>query len=218
MTEEEDVVAIPLSALQHWAYCPRQCGLIHIEQAFDDNLHTLRGNALHARVDQPGLQTERGRRVERALPLWHDDLGLIGKADAVEFLPDGSPYPVEYKQGSRHKSAAIAACDDLQLAAQALCLEAMTGHAVPEGAIFYASSKRRRVVPVTDALRAQVADTRAAVAAQLALGRLPPPLTGELAAQRCKPCSLRDRCQPEAAKSAALAQLRRRLFDPDDET
>ena len=209
--------AIPLSALQHWAYCPRQCGLIHIEQAFDDNLHTLRGNALHARVDQPGLQTEKGRRVERALPLWHDGLGLIGKADAVEFLPDGSPYPVEYKQGSRNKAAGIAACDDLQLAAQAVCLEAMTGHAVPEGAIFYASSKRRRAVPITDALRAEVANARAAVAAQLASGRLPPPLTGELAAQRCKACSLLERCQPEAAQSDALAQARRRLFDPDAE-
>lgn len=217
MTDEEDLVAIPLSALQHWAYCPRQCGLIHIEQAFDDNLHTLRGNALHARVDQPGLQTEKGRRVERALPLWHDGLGLIGKADAVEFLPDGSPYPVEYKQGSRNKAAGIAACDDLQLAAQAVCLESMTGHAVPEGAIFYASSKRRRTVPITDALRAEVASTRAAVAAQLASGRLPPPLTGELAAQRCKSCSLLERCQPEAAQSEALAQVRRRLFDPDAE-
>ena len=107
----------PLSALQHWAYCPRQCALIHLEQAFDENLHTLRGNALHARVDQPGLQTERGRRVERALPLWHDTLGLVGKADVVEFDGD-TPYPVEYKQGSRHKTTDIVACDELQLAAQ----------------------------------------------------------------------------------------------------
>lgn len=209
--------AIPLSALQHWAYCPRQCALIHIEQAFDDNLHTLRGNALHVRVDQPGLQTEKGRRVERALPLWHDGLGLIGKADVVEFLPDGRPYPVEYKQGSRHKAASIAACDDLQLAAQAICLEAMTGQAVPEGAIFYARSKRRRVVIVNDALRAQVADTRTAVAAQLAAGKVPAPLQGDLAAQRCKGCSLHDRCQPEAAQSAKLAQAARQLFDPDVE-
>jgi len=215
MTDEEDLAAIPLSALQHWAYCPRQCALIHIEQAFDDNLHTLRGNAVHARVDQPGLQTERGRRIERALPLWHEGLGLIGKADAVEFMPDGTPYPVEYKQGSRHKSASIAVCDDVQLAAQALCMEAMTGRAVPEGAIFYASSQRRRVVPITAALREQVAATRAAVAAQLASGQLPPPLTGELAAQRCKGCSLRDRCQPEAAQSQAQALARQRLFEPD---
>lgn len=208
---------IPLSALQHWAYCPRQCALIHIEQVFDENLHTLRGNALHERVDQPGLQTERGRRVERALPLWHDGLGLIGKADAVEFLPDGSPYPVEYKQGSRNKAAAIAACDDLQLAAQALCLEAMSGRAVPEGAIFYASSKRRRVVPITAELREQVRSTRTAVSTQIASGRLPPPLAGEAAAQRCKQCSLLDRCQPDAARSPSLSYARQHLFDPDAE-
>lgn len=215
MTDEEDLVTIPLSALQHWAYCPRQCALIHVEQAFDDNLHTLRGNALHARVDQPGLQTERGRRVERALPLWHDGLGLIGKADAVEFLPDGSPYPVEYKQGSRHKAADIAACDELQLAAQALCLEAMTGQAVPEGAIFYASSKRRRVVPIDPALRERVAEASTAVRALLAAPQLPPPLQGAVAQQRCKGCSLYERCQPEAASSAALGQARAALFDPD---
>ena len=155
--------------------------------------------------------------MERALPLWHDGLGLIGKADAVEFLSDGTPYPVEYKQGARHKAAAIAACDDLQLAAQALCLEAMTGHAVTEGAIFYASSKRRRVVSITAALRAQVADVRAAVAAQLATGQLPGPLTGDAAAQRCRGCSLHARCQPETAQSPALVQAANRLFDPDAE-
>ncbi|MEI2746231.1 MAG: hypothetical protein V9G22_12720 [Ottowia sp.] len=79
------------------------------------------------RTDCPGVETAKGVRVERALPLWHDELGLIGKSDVVEFLPDGAPYPVEYKHGSRHKAADIAACDDLQLAGQALCLETMTG-------------------------------------------------------------------------------------------
>jgi CRISPR-associated exonuclease Cas4 len=82
---------ILLSALQHWAYCPRQCALIHLEQAFEENLHTLRGNALHARVDQPGLQTERGRRVERALPLWHDGLGLIVFCSTIR-LPERGRY------------------------------------------------------------------------------------------------------------------------------
>lgn len=206
---------IPLSALQHWAYCPRQCGLIHLEQAFDDNLHTLRGNAVHARVDQPGVETAKGVRVERSLPLWHDGLGLIGKADAVEFPKGSAPYPVEYKHGNRHKAADIAACDDLQLAAQALCLEAMTGQAVPEGALFYASSKRRRVVPITQALSDQVVAVAAAVRGMLARTRLPPPLTGDAAARRCKGCSLRDRCQPEAAASPALRHARAGLFDPD---
>ena len=140
---------VPISALQHWAYCPRQCGLIHLEQAFDDNLHTQRGQAVHAQVDKPGVEERKGLRVERALPVWNDELGLIGKADVVEFEPDGTPYPVEYKHGSRNKAADIAACDDVQLAAQALCLEAMTGRAVSEGALYYASSKRRRVVAIT---------------------------------------------------------------------
>jgi CRISPR-associated exonuclease Cas4 len=204
---------IPLSALQHWAYCPRQCGLIHLEQAFDDNLHTLRGNAVHRQVDQPGVETTKGLRVERALPLWHDALGLIGKADVVEFLPSGGPYPVEYKQGNRNKAAAIAACDDLQLAGQALCLEHMTGHPVFEGALYYASSKRRRVVSITPALRQAVADTATAVRQMLSHEQLPAPLTGEAAAQRCKGCSLKDRCQPEAVASPALARLRATLFD-----
>lgn len=205
---------LPLSALQHWAYCPRQCGLIHLEQAFDDNLHTLRGHAAHTRVDQPGVASEKGLRVERALPLWHDGLGLIGKADVVEFLPSGTPYPVEYKHGSRHKAPAIAACDDVQLAAQAMCLEHMTGHAVPEGALFYASSKRRRTVAIDAALRQAVENTVHAVRRMLVSGQLPPPLTAEDAALRCKGCSLKDRCLPEAAP-VVLRQLRAHLFDPD---
>jgi CRISPR-associated exonuclease Cas4 len=211
----EPLDPIPLSALQHWCYCPRQCGLIHLEQVFDDNVHTLRGNALHARVDQPGVETAKGVRVERALPVWHEALGLIGKADVVEYLPGGTPYPVEYKQGSRHKAAAIAACDDVQLAAQALCLEATSGRAVPEGALYYATSKRRRVLPITVGLRQQVADVAAAVRGMLASGVLPPRLEGAEAALRCKGCSLHERCQPEAT-AAVLAKLRSHLFTPDE--
>lgn len=211
---EDAIDPIPLSALQHWQYCPRQCGLIHLEQVFDDNVHTLRGQAVHARADQPGMETAKGVRVERALPLWHDGLGLIGKADVVEFLAGGTPYPVEYKHGSRHKAADIAACDDLQLAAQALCLEAMLGKPVHEGALYYASSKRRRVVPITAQLRADVASAAQAVRQMLASGQLPPPLVGEQAARRCKACSLADRCQPQATQ-AGLAVARTALFDPD---
>lgn len=205
---------IPLSALQHWQYCPRQCGLIHLEQVFDDNVHTLRGQAVHARADQPGVETAKGVRVERALPLWHDALGLIGKADVVEFLAGGVPYPVEYKHGSRNKAADIAACDDLQLAAQALCLEAMLGKPVNEGALYYASSKRRRVVPITEQLRTDVAHAADAVRQLLANGQLPPPLGAEQAARRCKACSLIDRCQPHATH-AGVAAARAALFDPD---
>jgi len=203
---------LPLSALQHWAYCPRQCGLIHLEQAFDDNLHTLRGHAVHAAVDRPGVELRQGLRVERALPLWSDRLGLVGKADVVEFESDGMPYPVEYKHGSRHKAAAIAACDDVQLAAQALCLEEMTGRTVPEGALYYASSKRRREVRIDDRLRTLVPETIAAIRAMLSCEELPPPTTD---ARRCRACSLRERCQPVALAGLRESDAMRRLFDPD---
>ena len=205
---------IPLSALQHWHYCPRQCGLIHLEQVFDDNVHTLRGQAVHAKVDKPGVETAKGVRVERAMPLWHDALGLVGKADVVEFLPGGAPYPVEYKHGSRNKAADIAACDDMQLAAQALCLEHMLGKPVHEGALYYATSKRRRVVAINAALREGVAQTAQAIRQMLASAVLPPVLPVAQAAVRCKACSLMDRCQPQATP-AGLAQARASLFDPD---
>ncbi len=204
---------IALSALQHWQYCPRQCGLIHLEQVFDDNIHTLRGQAEHAKADQPGVETAKGVRMERALPLWHDVLGLTGKADVVEFLTGGVPYPVEYKHGSRNKAADIAACDDLQLAAQALCLEFMLGKPVEEGALYYASSKRRRAVPITPQLRDAVVQTADAVRQMVASGQLPPPLPPEQAARRCKGCSLQERCQPQATH-ASLVAARRALFDP----
>lgn len=205
---------VPLSALQHWQYCPRQCGLIHLEQVFDDNVHTLRGQAVHAKVDQPGVETAKGVRVERALPLWHDELGLVGKSDVVEFLAGGVPYPVEYKHGSRNKAPDIAACDDIQLAAQGMCLQAMTGKAVNEGALYYATSKRRRVVPITDQLRADVAQAADAIRRMLASGELPPPLQVEQASNRCKACSLLERCQPQATHAGLIA-ARGALFDPD---
>ncbi|HWH81207.1 MAG TPA: CRISPR-associated protein Cas4 [Burkholderiaceae bacterium] len=208
----DDPDPLPISALQHWAYCPRQCGLIHLEQAFDDNLHTQRGQTAHSLVDKPGVEERKGLRIERALPLWSDALGLIGKADVVEFEPDGTPYPVEYKHGSRNKAADIAACDDLQLAAQALCLESMTGRVVGGGALYCASSRRRRIVPITAALRTQVGETTSAVRAMLESGKLPPPTQD---VRRCKGCSLRERCQPEALARLQAADFERGPFDPD---
>lgn len=190
---------IPLSALQHWCYCPRQCALIHIEQVFADNLHTLRGQAVHRQVDAPGVETRAGLRVERALPVWSDRLGLIGKCDVVEFEPDGTPFPVEYKVGNRAKAAWIAACDDLQLAAQAMCLEEMTGKPAPSGALFYAKSKRRRAVAIDAALRRRVEEAVAAVRALLDAAVLPAPTFDK----RCEKCSLADICQPATHPAAS---------------
>src|SRR5207245_9504854 len=92
----EDIELVMISALEHYSYCPRQCALIHVEQSFDENVHTLRGNLLHERVDEPTTELQADVRIERALPLWSKRLGLIGKADAVEFH-NRSPYPIEYK-------------------------------------------------------------------------------------------------------------------------
>ena len=197
---------IPLSALQHWIYCPRQCGLIHLEQAFEDNIHTARGQAVHHLVDTPGYEIKSGVRVERALPVWSDRHNLIGKADLVEFHPDGSIYPVEFKHGAKRQKLH----DDIQLAAQAKCLEEMLNRPVPKGAIFHASSHRRREVVITPELRQLVIETADAIRAMLIEGKLPPPVNDA----RCKECSLKDICQPEAlAERARLKYLRGLLFN-----
>ena len=200
---------IPLAALQHWAYCPRQYGLIHLEQAFEDNIHTARGQAVHHLVDEPGYEMKAGVKVERALPLWSDRLNLIGKADLVEFHPDGIVFPVEFKHGRKHQKVH----DDLQLAAQAMCLEDMLGRPVPRGAIFHASSHRRREVAITPALREMVIATAAAIRAMLASGKLPPPANDA----RCRECSLKDICQPEAVAAREWQRAQRlALFASED--
>lgn len=203
----DDTVAI--SALNHFLYCPRRCAIIHVEQAYEENVFTLRGHALHERADEVDSATETGVRVERALPLFSERLGLVGKADVVEFHAGDVPYPVEYKQGKKKQWGN----DDLQLAAQALCLEEMTGKKVTHGAIYHHGSRRRREVEITDALRKQVEETAAAVRALLQSGKLPPPVNDE----RCRHCSLNEICQPEAvAEHGKLHDLREHLFDPDD--
>jgi CRISPR-associated exonuclease Cas4 len=200
---------IPLSALQHWAYCPRQCGLIHLEQVFEDNLHTARGQAVHHLVDEPGYEMKAGVKVERALPLWSDRLNLIGKADLVEFHPDGTVFPVEFKHGRKRQKIH----DDIQLAAQAMCLEEMLGRPVPKGAIYHASSRRRREVTVTPELRRRVEETATAIRAMLASGRLPTPANDG----RCRECSLKEICQPEALADTDRQQRQRQdLFRVED--
>lgn len=197
---------IMLSALQHWSYCPRQCALIHLEQAFDENVHTMHGNAAHERVDEPGFETFEGVRSERALPVWSDRLGLVGKCDVVEFHPDGKIYPVEYKHGRKK----LQVHDDLQLAAQAMCLEDMFGKPVLTGAIYHHTSRRRCEVTITPELRKQVEDTIAAIRAMLDFGKLPPPVNDA----RCKECSLNDICQPQAmADTDKQQELAATLFE-----
>ena len=187
-----DADLVPISALQHHAYCPRQCALIHVEQVWDENVYTLRGRRAHERVDEAGGASRDGVRTERTLPLFSDRLGLVGKADVVEFGPDGTPLPVEHKVGSRSKGAWARTADEVQAVAQAVCLEEMFGHPVPTAALFYGKTRRRVEVDVTPARREDLGRRVAEVRALLAEARLPAPV----ADGRCPKCSLVETCMP----------------------
>lgn len=202
---------IPISALNHYLYCRRRCYLIHAEGEFAENVHTLRGSHEHERVDQQRHEVSAGVRVEYALPVWNQRMGLSGKCDAVEFHPDGTVYPVEYKHGKRRRWIN----DDLQVAAQALCLEEMLQRPVPRGAIFHQQSRRRREVVIDDLLRQEVERAADAVHQLLAQRQLPPTVDD---ARRCEECSLKDICEPELVRSEArLVALQRDLYDPGED-
>lgn len=195
-----------LSALNHFFYCPRRCALIHIEQEFQDNIHTARGSAEHERVDRVSHETSReGARVEFALPIWSDRWGLTGKCDAVEFWPDGTIYPVEHKHGARKKWLN----DDIQLTAQSICLEEMTGSTITHGAIYHRTSRRRREVEITPELRRVVEETVTSIRTMMKSGKLPPPVFDK----RCEECSLKEICSPEALTATKkFKTLRQELF------
>lgn len=206
--EDAEREPIPLSALQHAVYCLRQAALIHLERLWADNRFTAEGHVMHAAADKPGARHQRGVRRVHALPVACRRLGIAGVADLVEFHLEGDgerAFPVEFKRGKPKKHRA----DEVQLCAQALCLEDMTGRAVPEGALYYGETKRRVDVTFDKALRALTVDTIAALAAVFESRTTPPPTT-ETA--RCRACSLRDQCQPDSIRRAA-ASWRRRMVD-----
>jgi CRISPR-associated exonuclease Cas4 len=187
---EDDL--LPLSALQHYMFCPRQCALIHVEQIWEESRLTAEGRILHDRVDAGGGEKRRDVRRAFGLPIRCLRLGLVGKADVVEFRrqADGrwQPYPVEHKRGRRKEED----WDRVQLCAQALCLEEMLGVSVPEGALFYGKEQRREVVAITEALRRETEEVAAAVHRMLAEGCTPPPEY----APKCDSCSLVQTCLP----------------------
>lgn len=165
-----------ISAIEHYSYCPRQCGLIHIEDVFDENVFTIRGRQVHDRVDEPIARFERGKRVERALPIWSETFGLTGRADVVE-IEEGTqgviiPMPVEYKSGkARHADHA-----SLQLCAQAICLEEMFKVPVTQGALYFFAEKKRLLVAIDSELRRQTLAVVDAIRAMMAGGGLPAPV------------------------------------------
>ncbi|TNG92525.1 CRISPR-associated protein Cas4 [Pasteurellaceae bacterium USgator11] len=184
---------IPLSALQHYAFCPRQCALIHNEQVWAENFLTAQGRALHERVDSGEPETRKGVRFERSVHVSAEALGLSGILDMVEHeLATGRLKPVEYKRGKPKSEH----WDEIQLCAQALCLEEMTSKTVEEGALWYQQTRHREPVLFSDSLRQETLAVITKVRSLLESGETPPPVYGK----HCKACSLLELCQPQLLK------------------
>ena len=184
---------VPLSALQHFLFCPRQCALIHVEQIWAEDVATAEGRLLHERADAGGGESRPGVRVARGLALRSFALGVTGKADVVEFHDArrgerGRPFPVEYKRGKPKAHRA----DEVQLCAQAICLEEIFATTVPDGALFYGVTRRRLAVAFDDALRGLTARVAAETRAMVASARTPLPVK----TPPCRRCSLETLCQP----------------------
>jgi CRISPR-associated exonuclease Cas4 len=209
MYEEDDL--LPLSALQHLVFCERQCALIHLEGLWAENARTVEGEYLHDTVDQAQHTESRGDlRISRGLMLRSLRLGLSGKADAVEFhrvhaggvlLRNTSglwqPFPVEYKRGRPKRDR----CDEVQVCAQALCMEEMLGVSIPGGALYYGATRHRLDVEFNAGLRAET-ESAAARLHKLITGRITPPARK---APKCDNCSLLRLCMPEALSPARSA-------------
>lgn len=204
----EPTEPIPLSALQHAVYCMRQAALIHLEREWADNRFTAEGHVLHAVADKGGARKVKGVRRVMALPIASKRLNVAGVADMVEFLRENddreTPFPVEYKRGKPKLHRA----DEVQLCAQALCLEEMTGTPVGEGALFYAETKRRLVVVFDAELRQITEEMIAALSEVFATRATPPPTPLK---QRCRACSLLELCRPAAVARPAKAWRARML-------
>lgn len=200
------IETIPVSALNQFLYCSRRAYLIHVEGIFTENEHTVLGELAHEHVDFPGYEQRAGWTLLRALPLFSDRLGLSGKADLVEVRYGEAGHiaearPVEYKKGPKRRFDN----DEVQLCAQALCLEEMLGLVVSTGAIFHAQSQQRHEVAIDDNLRRQTIDALRDLRALLSSAAIP---AAELRPQ-CEGCSLHALCLPEAASHRPP-----RLFEP----
>jgi CRISPR-associated exonuclease Cas4 len=204
-TEDE---LLPISALQHVVYCERQAALIHVERLWKENLHTVEGRHLHERVDAEEDETRGSRRILRGVAIRSFELGIAGVADVVELRSAGAdlrPFPIEYKKGKpkRHRA------DEVQLCAQALCLEEMLGVSVPRGALFYGKPRRRMDVELAAAIRELTREATQRLREIVITQTTPPAQFGP----KCRDCSLLDICRPKAAERSALTYLTR-LMQP----
>lgn len=207
MVESEEYLAI--SALQHYAYCPRQFALIHIEQAWAENRFTTEGRVLHERVDAGPAEQRRGVRYERAVSLISHTLHLTGRLDLLEIEkfedhPETRYFPVEYKRGKPKLND----WDRIQLSAQALCIEEMRDTTILEGAIWYWEVRRRETVSIDETLRAITLSTIQDARSVLESGMTPPPVND----RRCKACSLIELCGPATFSRDRTTEYVERMY------
>src|SRR5208283_3494677 len=201
---------IQLSSLQHYAFCPRQCALIHVEQVWAENRLTAEGRIMHEHVHDEGDESRGDVRIERGASLRSLRLGLIGKADVVEYHrhADGTwqAFPVEYKRGKPK----IDHSDKVQLCAQALCLEEMLNASIPAGALFYGKTRRRLDVNFDEALRLETEAAAIKTHELIDAGLTPAPLY----AKRCESCSLMAECMPKTIqKKRSVESYLKRMLD-----
>lgn len=211
--KEEEL--LPISGLNQLVYCERRFALIHLEQEWAENRHTVEGRLLHERTDEPGVEMRGDLRVVRALPLRSLRLGIGGVADVVEFHREDDappaetallqgvpgrwrPFPVEYKKGrpKRHRA------DEVQVAAQALCLEEMLGVRIRRMALFYGKTRRRTDVLLDESLRSLVEAFCVRMHAIHRIGITPPAVFEE---RKCGECSLFTVCEPKAVRRSPRA-------------
>ncbi len=183
---------LPLSALQHYLFCPRQCALIHVEQLWAENQFTAEGRVLHDRAHDGPDESRPDIRTTRGMPVRSLALGLSGQCDVVEFHADGAVFPVEFKRGKPKKDDS----DRVQLCAQALCLEEMLVKDIPQGALYYGKNKRHHPVPFDSRLRQLTASTAQALHHMIASGHTP----HAEREKKCDSCSLLELCMPNALR------------------
>ena len=183
---------LPISALNHLLYCERRVALVHIEQAWADNQFTAEGNALHEVAHSGADETQRGMRITRALPLISVSHAMSGEADVVEFHKNGNIVPVEYKRGKPKLHRA----DEVQLCAQALCLEEMLDVTSASGCLFYGETRRRITVAFDEELRAVTIQAIERLH-ELIASRVTPLAVRQ---KKCDKCSLIEICLPDSMR------------------
>ena len=207
MYTEDDFIMI--SALQHYVYCPRQCGLIHVDDVWSENLFTTRGNILHEKVDTDTYEMRGTKRTVRGLRIHSFYFGITGRCDVVEFRnsDDGEEVmPVEFKSGEPKDDIS----DKVQLCAQVFCLEEMLSTKIKKGAFFYGKIRRRDIVEIDDGLRSQTESIITSVREIISSKKVP---TAEYTS-KCRNCSLLDICQPKAMNNRKLNNYIKELYTP----